>query len=98
VLKLVQTRFDAGSATALELAQQKKPGRRPATPMPRVQQQAQDALITLAALLGRPVQQLLGDKVLRSPAMARYRRRRPSELLTQRPDIARAEATGRRRS
>jgi outer membrane protein TolC len=24
--------------------------------------------------------------------MARYRRRRPSELLTQRPDIARAEA------
>lgn len=31
VLKLVQTRFDSGSATALELAQQKKPGGRPTT-------------------------------------------------------------------
>ncbi|PMZ55195.1 RND transporter, partial [Pseudomonas sp. GW247-3R2A] len=58
VLRLVQPRFDSGSATALELAQQKSLVAAQQRQLPLVQQQAQDALIGLAALLGRPVQQL----------------------------------------
>ncbi|WP_256591564.1 TolC family protein, partial [Pseudomonas sp. HMWF006] len=58
VLHLVQTRFDAGSATALELAQQKSLVAEQQRKLPLVQQQAREALITLAALLGQPVQAL----------------------------------------
>ena len=92
VLKLVQTRFDSGSATALELAQQKSLVAAQQWQLPRVQQQAQEALISLAALLGRPVQQLSATESfdhLRWPDIAAGV---PSELLTHRPDIARAEA------
>ncbi|MEO3727103.1 efflux transporter outer membrane subunit [Pseudomonas syringae] len=93
VLKLVQTRFDSGSATALELAQQKSLVAAQQRQLPLVQQQAQDALISLAALLGRPVQELQTgvepfDR-LQWPTIAAGV---PSDLLSHRPDIARAEA------
>ncbi|MFW9080030.1 efflux transporter outer membrane subunit [Pseudomonas sp. P2757] len=93
VLKLVQTRFDSGSATALELAQQKSLVAAQQRQLPLVQQRARDARITLAALLGRPVQEL--------PALTRHFDQLqwptiaagvPSELINRRPDIARAEA------
>ncbi|RBJ71703.1 RND transporter, partial [Pseudomonas sp. MWU12-2534b] len=58
VLHLVQTRFDAGSATALELAQQKSLVAEQQRKLPLVQQQTREALISLAALLGQPVQTL----------------------------------------
>ncbi|MCM8740303.1 efflux transporter outer membrane subunit [Pseudomonas koreensis] len=93
VLKLVQTRHDAGSATALALAQQKSLVAAQQRQLPLVQQQAQEALISLAALLGRPVQQVAVSQEsfarLRWPEIASGV---PSELLSQRPDIARAEA------
>ena len=93
VLKLVQTRFDSGSATALELAQQKSLVAAQQRQLPLVQQQAQDALISLAALLGQPVQQLAANQEsfdrLQWPGIASGV---PSDLLTHRPDIARAEA------
>lgn len=92
VLKLVQTRFDSGSATALELAQQKSLVAAQQWQLPRVQQQAQDALISLAALLGRPVQQLSATESFEHLQWPDIAAGVPSELLTHRPDIARAEA------
>ena len=93
VLNLVQTRFDSGSATALELAQQKSLVAAQQRQLPLVQQQAQDAVISLAALLGRPVQQLrLGAERFDQLSWPTIAAGVPSELLTRRPDIARAEA------
>lgn len=93
VLKLVQTRFDSGSATALELAQQKSLVAAQQRQLPTVQQQAQDALISLAALLGRPVQELaLIDESFDQLQWPVIGTGLPSELLSRRPDIARAEA------
>ena len=93
VLQLVQTRYDAGSATALELAQQKSLVAAQQRQLPLVQQQAREALISLAALLGRPVQQLAVPQQsfdqLQWPPIASGV---PSDLLSRRPDIARAEA------
>ncbi|MGN4052277.1 efflux transporter outer membrane subunit [Pseudomonas sp. SM4] len=93
VLKLVQTRFDSGSATALELAQQKSLVAAQQRQLPLVQQQARDARISLAALLGRPVQELPVSvenfAQLQWPVIGAGV---PSELLNRRPDIARAEA------
>lgn len=93
VLNLVQTRFDSGSATALELAQQKSLVAAQQRQLPTVQQQAVDAQISLAALLGRPVQEL-------PPLQEAFDQLQwptvdsgvPSDLLRRRPDIARAEA------
>lgn len=93
VLELVQTRFDAGSDTALELAQQKSLVASQQRQVPLIRQQAQDALIGLALLLGQPVQQVqlnrAGFDRLRWPDIGSGV---PSELLSRRPDIARAEA------
>lgn len=93
VLQLVQTRYDAGSATALELAQQKSLVAAQQRQLPTVRQQAEDARIALAALLGRPVQDLPDTHEsfdqLQWPQISAGL---PSELLTRRPDIARAEA------
>lgn len=93
VLKLVQTRYDSGSATALELAQQKSLVAAQQRQLPLVQQQAAEARITLAALLGRPVQALprshLSFAHMSWPSIASGV---PSDLLSRRPDIARAEA------
>jgi NodT family efflux transporter outer membrane factor (OMF) lipoprotein len=93
VLKLVQTRYDSGSATALELAQQKSLVAAQQRQLPLVQQQAAEARITLAALLGRPVQALprshLSFAQMSWPSIASGV---PSDLLSRRPDIARAEA------
>ncbi|EJM23955.1 efflux transporter, outer membrane factor lipoprotein, NodT family [Pseudomonas sp. GM21] len=93
VLKLVQTRFDSGSATALELAQQKSLVAAQQRQLPLVQQQAQDASISLAALLGRPVQQLpLSVEHFDQLSWPTIDAGVPSELIKRRPDIARAEA------
>jgi len=93
VLDLVQTRYDAGSATALELSQQKSLVAAQERRLPQVQQQGREAMITLAALLGEPVQSLKLDNepfdALRWPAIDAGV---PSDLLLRRPDIAAAEA------
>ncbi|WP_265533778.1 efflux transporter outer membrane subunit [Pseudomonas saponiphila] len=93
VLQLVQTRYDAGSATALELAQQKSLVAAQQRQLPLVQQQAEEALITLATLLGRPVQSLaLSGQPFAQLNWPTIDAGVPSELLTRRPDIAAAEA------
>ncbi|WP_433769757.1 efflux transporter outer membrane subunit [Pseudomonas putida] len=93
VLKLVQTRFDSGSATALELAQQKSLVAAQQRQLPLVQQQAREAQISLAALLGRPLQELpLGQERFDQFSWPAIDAGVPSQLLSRRPDIARAEA------
>ncbi|MCS3419843.1 NodT family efflux transporter outer membrane factor (OMF) lipoprotein [Pseudomonas sp. BIGb0450] len=93
VLALVQTRYDSGSATALELAQQKSLVATQQRQLPLVRQQAQEARVSLAVLLGQPVQTLTLDpqpfNQLTWPDIAAGV---PSELLSRRPDIASAEA------
>ncbi|MGB3123899.1 MAG: efflux transporter outer membrane subunit [Pseudomonas sp.] len=93
VLNLVQTRYDAGSATALELAQQKSLVASQQRQLPLIQQLAEESLITLAALLGQPVQALdLGDEAFQSLTWPTIGPGVPSQLLSRRPDLARAEA------
>lgn len=93
VLKLVQTRHDAGSATQLELAQQKSLVAAQQRQLPEVRQRTEAARISLAALLGQPVQTLQltpqAFEQLRWPSIAAGV---PSDLLSRRPDIASAEA------
>lgn len=93
VLKLVQTRHDAGSATQLELAQQKSLVAAQQRQLPEVRQRTEAARISLAALLGQPVQMLQltpqAFEQLRWPSIAAGV---PSDLLSRRPDIASAEA------
>ncbi|NVZ62934.1 efflux transporter outer membrane subunit [Pseudomonas gingeri] len=93
VLRLVQTRYDSGSTTALELAQQKSLVAAQQRQLPLIRQQARESLITLAALLGQPVQNLkIGTQAFSSLNWPVIGSGVPSELLSRRPDIARAEA------
>ncbi|KAF1029863.1 MAG: Outer membrane protein OprM [Pseudomonas sp.] len=93
VLGVVQTRYDAGAATALELAQQKSLVAAQQRQLPLIQQQAEESQITLAALLGRPVQTLdLGNEPFQALRWPTLGAGVPSDLLRRRPDIARAEA------
>ncbi|WP_053147509.1 efflux transporter outer membrane subunit [Pseudomonas sp. Pf153] len=93
VLDLVQTRYDAGSATALELSQQKSLVAAQQRRLPQVQQQAQEALVTLATLLGQPVQAVrLDDEPFDRLHWPSIDAGVPSDLLRRRPDIAAAEA------
>jgi NodT family efflux transporter outer membrane factor (OMF) lipoprotein len=93
VLNLVQTRFDAGSATALELAQQKSLLASQQRQLPLIQQVAEESRITLAALLGQPVQTLdLGSEPFQALTWPTIGAGVPSQLLSRRPDLAQAEA------
>lgn len=94
VLRLVETRYQSGSATALELAQQRSLVAGQQRQAPLFEQQLQEARITLATLLGEPVQALpaLEESItcLNWPQIGSGV---PSELLSRRPDIATAEAS-----
>ncbi len=93
VLNLVQTRYDAGSATALELAQQKSLVASQQRQLPLIQQLAEASRITLAALLGQPVQALdLGAEPFQTLTWPSIGPGVPSQLLSRRPDLAQAEA------
>lgn len=93
VLRLVQARHNSGSATRLELAQQRSLVAAQERQLPLLEQQWQDSRVTLATLLGQPVQQLgpsqASINALRWPRIGSGV---PSELLARRPDIAAAEA------
>lgn len=93
VLDLVQTRYDAGSATVLELAQQKSLVASQQRQLPLIQQLAEESHITLAALLGQPVQAVdLGSEAFAALTWPGIGPGLPSQLLSRRPDIAQAEA------
>ncbi|WP_144174248.1 efflux transporter outer membrane subunit [Pseudomonas sp. Kh13] len=93
VLGLVEARQRSGSATQLELAQQRSLVAAQQRQLPLLEQKWQDSRVTLATLLGEPVQALPASQeaiiTLQWPAIGSGV---PSELLTRRPDIAAAEA------
>nr|WP_225778567.1 efflux transporter outer membrane subunit [Pseudomonas sp. Marseille-Q3773] len=93
VLGLVEARQRNGAATRLELAQQRSLVAAQQRQLPLLEQQWQDSRVTLATLLGEPVQSLPSSQEaiasLQWPAIGSGV---PSELLTRRPDIAAAEA------
>ncbi|SDK77368.1 efflux transporter, outer membrane factor (OMF) lipoprotein, NodT family [Pseudomonas delhiensis] len=93
VLRLVRSRREAGSATELEVAQQSGLVAAQQRQLPLLQQQERDAQVTLATLLGEPLPALkLGGQPFDSVLWPQIGAGLPSELLTRRPDIARAEA------
>lgn len=94
VLRLVQSRFAAGAATAIELAQQRGLVAAQQRNRALLQQQAAAAEATLATLLSRPVSEVsLQSSSLLALRMPEAAAGLPSALLTRRPDIARAEAS-----
>ncbi|WP_327440097.1 efflux transporter outer membrane subunit [Pseudomonas donghuensis] len=93
VLRLVETRYRSGSATALELAQQRSLVAGQQRQVPLFEQQLQEARITLATLLGEPVQTLpVFDESITGLGWPDIGSGVPSDLLSRRPDIATAEA------
>jgi multidrug efflux system outer membrane protein len=93
VLTLIRQRFDAGTVSALEVAQQEALVAAQRATIPTLDQTLRQNVAVLAVLLGRPPANLkvrggslygLGIPQL-SPGL-------PSELLLQRPDIRSAEA------
>ncbi|KAF1305568.1 RND transporter [Pseudomonas sp. SG-MS2] len=93
VLNLVETRQRAGSATRLELAQQRSLVAAQERQVPLLEQKRQDSRITLATLLGDPVQALpVNHQPITTVQWPAIGSGVPSELLTRRPDIAAAEA------
>ena len=89
----METRHAAGSATALEVAQQSSLVASQRKQLPLLEQQAHEALITLATLIGEPVQALqVAERPFDSLRWPETGAGLPSELLSRRPDIANAEA------
>lgn len=93
ILRLVQARHAAGSATALEIAQQSGLVASQRQQLPLLERQLHETLITLATLLGEPVQNLnLAARPFASLRWPLADAGLPSDLLTRRPDVANAEA------
>lgn len=93
VLTLVQARERSGSATRLELAQQRSLVAAQERQVPLLAQQWQDSRVTLATLLGEPVQRLPASRhTLGALQWPHIGSGVPSDLLGRRPDIAAAEA------
>lgn len=93
LLNVAESRARAGAGNQLELAQQRGLVAAQQRVLAAIRQQAEDSQTTLAVLLGRSVTALTLTstdlQTLQAPAITSGL---PSELLTQRPDIARAEA------
>lgn len=93
VLKLVEAQSRAGAASPLDLARQRSALANQQAALPDLMQQERDAQTALAILLGRPPQNFsVGEKGLATIQMPKIAAGLPSELLTRRPDIRRAEA------
>ncbi|MDF0734263.1 efflux transporter outer membrane subunit [Pseudomonas entomophila] len=93
ILALVETRTNAGSSTRLELAQQRSLVAAQERQVPLLEQQWQDNRVTLATLLGEPVQSLsTAQESIDGLNWPQIGSGVPSDLLSRRPDIATAEA------
>jgi outer membrane protein, multidrug efflux system len=94
VLTLIQQRQEAGTASALEVAQQETLVASQRAQVPVLDEILRQNVATLALLIGRPPEfvRVRGGS-LYSLAIPRVSAGLPSELLYQRPDIRSAEAT-----
>lgn len=93
ILGVIQQRLAAGTATALDIAQQETLVANQRAGIPPLRQQMANARVTLALLLGRPPQGF----TLHGASLASLRAPRvgpglPAMLLVRRPDIRNAEA------
>jgi len=93
LLQLIETQFEEGRSSGLEVAQQRLTVSTQEAAIPELERQLRAAETAIAVLLGRPPQGFRvaapSLKVLALPAVAAGR---PADLLTRRPDIRRAEA------
>ncbi|MFL9922847.1 efflux transporter outer membrane subunit [Herbaspirillum lusitanum] len=93
VLKVVEAQSRAGSASPLDLARQRSALANQRQLIPDLEQQQLDAQTALAILLGRPPQNFtVEEKGLAEIQMPKIAAGLPSELLSRRPDVRRAEA------
>ena len=93
VLNLIQQRLNAGTASALDTAQQEALVANVRASIPPLEQSLVQNRTALALLMARPPERVrVRGGSLRSIAYPRVTPGLPSELLTQRPDIREAEA------
>jgi len=93
VLDLIKQRAAAGTASALEIAQQQSVVDTLRASVPPLRQTLRQNRVALAILIGRPPEQVrVRGGSLSMIAIPRVTPGLPSELLTQRPDIREAEA------
>ena len=93
VLNLIKQRAAAGTASALEIAQQQSVVDTLRASVPPLEQLLKQNRTALAVLIGRsPEQVQVRGGTLSAIAIPRVTPGLPSELLTQRPDIREAEA------
>jgi NodT family efflux transporter outer membrane factor (OMF) lipoprotein len=93
VLNLIEQRLQAGTASALDTAQQESLVNTQRAAIPPLEQTLRQNRVILAVLLGRsPESVTIRGGSLRSIRYPRVTPGLPSELLTQRPDIREAEA------
>jgi multidrug efflux system outer membrane protein len=93
VLNLIKQRAQAGTASALEIAQQASVVYALQASVPPLRQTLRQNRVTLAILIGRSPEQVhVRGGSLSHIAIPRVTPGLPSELLTQRPDIREAEA------
>ena len=93
VLTLIKQRFDAGTASQLDVAQQQSLVDQVRANIPLFDQDLRQNIAILAVLIGRPpVQVVIKGGSLFRLSIPRVTPGLPSELLFQRPDIRAAEA------
>jgi NodT family efflux transporter outer membrane factor (OMF) lipoprotein len=93
VLNLIKQRVGAGTASALETAEQESVVNTVRAAIPPLQQILKQNRTALAILIARPPESVrIRGGSLRAIAIPRVTPGLPSELLTQRPDIREAEA------
>lgn len=92
VLALVQSQYEAGSATQLAMAQQRTLVASQRRSLAALRQQANQARVALAHLTGQARDVTVNTSTLASIRIPAIDTGVPSELLVRRPDIARAEA------
>jgi NodT family efflux transporter outer membrane factor (OMF) lipoprotein len=93
VLKLVEAQRSAGAASPLDLARQRSVLAQQKSEIPDLMQQEREAQSALAILLGKTPQTFsVGQDGLDTITLPEVSPGLPSELLSRRPDIRRAEA------
>jgi outer membrane protein, multidrug efflux system len=93
VFKLIKQRFDVGTASALDVAQQESVLAQQRALIPPLEQQLRQNIATLAVLIGRtPESVRIRAGSMSQVAIPPVTPGLPSDLIAQRPDIRSAEA------
>jgi len=93
VYNLIKQRYDVGTASALDLAQQESVVNAQRAAIPPLQQSLRQDIATLAVLIGRsPERVVIRGRSMWRLAIPRVTPGLPSDLLAQRPDVREAEA------